>query len=169
MEKIEGEGESEGERQKDTEAVAAVVDEVHSNEELPTTIKSLSEVPPSESRSAADALINSGASNKPVDLQSQIAVVEAAVAKRIGAGGAGAMQDVPLSSDSRSSTGPSSINGFSIADESAEDSNDIVSRSNYPGRELHYHPGRFGDILNPAYIRYVNVNLGGLRFLGELA
>lgn len=32
----------------------------------------------------------------------------------------------------------------------------------------HYHPGQFSEILNPAYMRYVNVNLGGLRFLGGL-
>ena len=32
----------------------------------------------------------------------------------------------------------------------------------------HYHPGAYSDILNPAYIRYVNHSLGGLRFLGGL-
>ena len=31
-----------------------------------------------------------------------------------------------------------------------------------------YITGTYCDILNPAYIRYVNVNLGGLRFLSGL-
>lgn len=34
--------------------------------------------------------------------------------------------------------------------------------------ELQYHPGKYCDILNPAYMRYVNVNLRGMRFLGGL-
>ena len=31
---------------------------------------------------------------------------------------------------------------------------------------VHYHPGAYTEILNPAYIRYINVKLGGMRFLG---
>jgi hypothetical protein len=34
--------------------------------------------------------------------------------------------------------------------------------------ELQYHPGKYCDILNPTYMRYVNVNLRGMRFLGGL-
>ena len=32
----------------------------------------------------------------------------------------------------------------------------------------HYHPGQFSDILNPAYMKWVNQKLGGLRFLGAV-
>ena len=79
------------------------------------------------------------------------------------------------------------INGFSIDDEAQETSNEnnlsqdikinndeatnIAEkevdpiRSNSPSLELHYHPGAYSDILNPEYMRYVNVKLGGMRFL----
>ena len=51
-------------------------------------------------------------------------------------------------------------------DESIQSSGGFREFHYHPGG--HYHPGAYSDILNPAYIRYVNHNLGGLRFLGGL-
>ena len=51
-------------------------------------------------------------------------------------------------------------------DDNTQSYNEFREFHYHPGG--HYHPGAYSDILNPAYIRYVNHNLGGLRFLGAL-